>query len=196
MHQSRTPKYGNPGPQSQQVLKSVEASALPELKLLRENALEWYDAWQLFFSQHSMMFQELNLINYQIAEHGFSVFGSGLDKAHTMGVATWTILKPRLCNLMTNDTRHQMIIQKVDRTNITFQQFYHLLFTKLVPVFDRTIHIIAPTWIECASDINTFTLRLDTYLRVIALRRPTYVDDYSKCEQSGMFLNTIRDHVQ
>ena len=130
-----------------------------------------------------------------LKEHGFSAFGSGLDKAHAMGVAAWTILRPKLRRLMTSDGRFQLMIEKVDREDGTFQKFCHLLFTTLIPIFDRKKHITSPTWIECGSDINTFALRLDTYLRVLKLRRSTYGEDNNVYDRSGMFLNTVGKHV-
>ena len=142
-----------------------------------------------------MVFQELNLVNCMLKEHGYSAFGSGLDKAHAMGVAAWTILKPRLRQLMTGNGRFQLMIEKVDREDGTFQKFCHLLFTTIVPIFDRKKHITYPTWIECGSDINIFVLRLDTYIRVLKLRCSTFDDNHDEYVQSGMFLNSVGEHV-
>ena len=121
MHRTWSLQFSDPGPQSTQALKTLAAFALPELRLTQESAIAWYDAWQLFFSHHNMVFQELNLVNFELKEHGYSAFGSGLDKAHTMGVSARTILKPQLSQLITSETRYKMIIETVDQKDGTFQ---------------------------------------------------------------------------
>ena len=63
--------------------------------------------------------------------------------AKTVVEEVWSILGPRLTATAPHDPLFQAVVTRVNRESKTLQQFFHLLFTKVVKVFDRLHYLKA-----------------------------------------------------
>ena len=95
----------------------------------------------------------MNLINSKLNIHACSAFGIGYDKAKRMGVEAWLVLGTSLMSLHLNDSLYQAIVERVNREENTIQQFCHLLFTRIVMIFDRCHYHRAPQWSASGGDV-------------------------------------------